>query len=243
MSASERDVHDLAAAYALDALPPDEARFFEAHLELCEACRDEVDELRATAAKLGAATAKPAPASLRDTVLTRIDTVRQAPPPARRPERPGTWARIRGPLAGAAAAALIVVVGLTAAVARLNSRIDDLRARNAQIYEVLAAEDVRTVTVEGEGGLLARLVVSDSEGRAMVIAQGLQPLGADRVYEAWLIDDSGAQPAGLFRPDDEGRAVHVLVGRVHDRVRIGITIEPAGGSLQPTSDPILLADI
>ena len=48
------DVHDLAALYVLDALPNDERRTFESHLEECRDCRKEVQELRETASSLGA---------------------------------------------------------------------------------------------------------------------------------------------------------------------------------------------
>lgn len=51
------DPHDASAAYALHALPEDERLAFERHLEDCEACREEVAELQATAALLGRAAA------------------------------------------------------------------------------------------------------------------------------------------------------------------------------------------
>ena len=41
------DLHDLVAAYALDALPSDEATEFERHMAGCDECRGELDELRA----------------------------------------------------------------------------------------------------------------------------------------------------------------------------------------------------
>jgi len=45
-------VHDLIAAYALDALEPDEARGYEQHLAGCERCREELASLQATAGAL-----------------------------------------------------------------------------------------------------------------------------------------------------------------------------------------------
>ncbi|MFN2557479.1 MAG: anti-sigma factor domain-containing protein [Nitriliruptorales bacterium] len=237
------DIHTLSGAYALDALPEDEQRFFEAHLEVCDACRSEVAELQATAAKLAAVSSEPAPPSLRERVLAEIDTVRQEPSPPQQMERAGLWERARGALLSAAAAALIVIVGLTAVVARMNTRIDQLEARNAEVYEILAAQDAQMVTVEGQGEVRARFVVSQADDRAMMIAQGLPPLDRERVYQLWFIDDSGAQPAGLFRPRDDGRALHVLATSVPDDAKIGITVEPAGGSLQPTTDPILVSGL
>ena len=46
------DVHDLTAAYALDALEPAEAEAYEAHLGQCEECRAQLAELNEAATAL-----------------------------------------------------------------------------------------------------------------------------------------------------------------------------------------------
>ncbi|WP_308312798.1 zf-HC2 domain-containing protein [Streptomyces sp. ISL-1] len=61
----------------LHALPDDELRAFETHLAACEACRDEVAELQATAARLGRAVALSPLGGMRDVVLGRVATTRQ----------------------------------------------------------------------------------------------------------------------------------------------------------------------
>lgn len=235
------DIHTLAGAYALDALPAEERRFFAAHLDVCDACRAEVAELHATAAKLGEAVAEPAPTSLRERVLAEIDTVRQDPPPPAPPRRASLRERARGIMLGAAAAALVGAVALAAVIGTMSARIEQLEARNAEVYEILAAEDAQTLSVHGSGGIRARFITSRTEERTMMIAEGLSKLDQDRTYELWLIDDSGAQPAGLFRPNDDGRAVHLLATALPEHTTVGITIEPAGGSLQPTTEPILVS--
>ena len=45
------DAHDLTAAYALDALAPDEAEAYERHLGQCEECREQLAELNEAAAR------------------------------------------------------------------------------------------------------------------------------------------------------------------------------------------------
>jgi anti-sigma-K factor RskA len=70
----------------------------------------------------------------------------------------------------------------------------------------------------------------------------LEAVGDQQTYELWLIPAGGEpQPAGLFVPSGTG-AVEVLVeGPIEPGVTLGLTIEPAGGSSQPTGD-ILFAE-
>ncbi|WP_181018887.1 RskA family anti-sigma factor, partial [Streptomyces fradiae] len=77
---TEDHLHAPTGAYALHALPDDERAEFERHLRDCPACAQEVRELTATAARLGAAVAAAPPREMRARVLERIATVRQVPP-------------------------------------------------------------------------------------------------------------------------------------------------------------------
>jgi anti-sigma factor RsiW len=101
------DVHDLTAAYALDALDADEAEAYERHLSRCEECRGQLAELNESAATLAFATVAPVPPPrLRATILEVAAAERSnVVPLLRRP-----WVA-RG-LAVAAAAAACVAVGL-----------------------------------------------------------------------------------------------------------------------------------
>ena len=76
------DLHTLTGAYAVDALPDDERERFEDHLAVCAACEQEVRELQATAARLGAISVAAPPPSMRARVLAEIDSVRQEHPAA-----------------------------------------------------------------------------------------------------------------------------------------------------------------
>lgn len=243
------DIHTLTGAYAVNALPDDERRVFERHLADCGACRHEVAELRATAARLGRAAAEAPPPGLRDRVLAAADTTRQLPPtpvpPARHVAPEG---RTRGAawvtwLGGAAAAVLATAaVFLGGMTANLDNRIDRLQAANERLVEVLSAPDATTVAMQGPSDASARVVLSPSRSEAIFVASGLPAVPEDRIYELWLISADTATPAGLVRPDD-GRAHHVMTGDLTQVSAIGVTVEPAGGSPQPTSDPILLAPV
>ena len=102
------DVHDLTAAYALDALEPDEAQAYEEHLGQCEQCRAQLAELNESAAALAFGAVAPAPPPhLRTAILDAAAAERSNVVPL--PRR--SW--MPRALAVAAAAAACVAVGLT----------------------------------------------------------------------------------------------------------------------------------
>jgi len=107
------DLHELTAAYALDALDRDEAEAYERHLGQCEECREQLAELNGAAANLAFGAVSPVPpAGLRASILDAAAAERTnvVPLVQRR------WVA-RG-LAVAAAAAACVVVGLAVALTR-----------------------------------------------------------------------------------------------------------------------------
>lgn len=107
------DAHELTAAYALDALAPDEAERYERHLSQCEECREQLAELNEAAAALAFAAVAPAPPTrLRAAILETAAAERSNVVPLLRRR----WVA-RG-LAIAAAAAACVVVGLAVALTR-----------------------------------------------------------------------------------------------------------------------------
>jgi anti-sigma-K factor RskA len=104
------DLHDLTAAYALDALDDDERRAFEGHLRECEDCRAEVASMGGTVESLAYATEGPAPpAELRSRI---VEAARAEPPKvvALRPRRTKLYAGIA--IAAAACAALAIGLSL-----------------------------------------------------------------------------------------------------------------------------------
>jgi anti-sigma-K factor RskA len=246
------DLHTLTGAYAVDALPEDEREEFEQHLVVCAACAQEVAEFQATASRLATGIeAMPSP-ELRARVLAEIDGTRQERPlgaldevdvadelAARRKRR----TRVTAALSSVAAAVLLIAgVGVASTITDLNERITQVETASAQVSDVLAAPDAITVSAEGPDGIMGRVVASPTRGEAVFVAADLAPLGEDQIYELWLIDDE-PRPAGLFAPDDRGRATRVMTGDVAGAGAIGVTIEPAGGSPTPTSDPIMVFDL
>lgn len=224
-----RDLHGLAGAYVLDALPPDEERAFERHLETCEVCRLEVEELGETVARLGLAAAAAPPAGMRTEVLGRAAAQRQRSPTSttrgaqgRPPSR-----RILAPLAAAAAASAV-----TFALADLREPAG--LGRDPAVSAVLAAEDVRTVQIDAPGSVRASVHHSPLDGRAVLVVDDLDPLPGGQLYEVWSYRDGTPQPVGYLTQDGDGTAAVALPPAVEDGDSVAVTVEPEGGSQAPT---------
>ncbi len=211
-------LHELTAAYALDALDPDERQAFEAHLAGCERCRDEVAELAAAAASLAYAAAPAAPPPL---LRARILDAARAERPNVVPLRP-RWAN---PVAAAA------VVAACAAIA--------LGVWNVSLHQQLSTahtEAIRSVPVSGHSGS----VIVSSGGSGAIVLSALPAAPAGKTYEAWVIRGEVAAPAGTFRGGAPTTYVK-LSRRVPSGAKVAVTIEPAGGSAQPTSAPFVVS--
>ena len=241
---NDPDIHALSGAYAVDALDDLERARFERHLDLCASCREEVASLQASATQLGDLTATTPPPALRASILDEIRHVRPLPPetpspahtaePAPRKDRRRTpWRTLL------VAACLAGVVGAGAAV--VSQVIGDETTQTLSVADrVLAAPDARSVSAALPGGATARVVHSISEGKAVLVASGMPQAPAGKIYELWLQNPAGDMiPAGLM---EGGDAKLVFDGDASRATAAGITVEPAGGSEQPTSAPIALFD-
>lgn len=253
---SRRELHSLAAPYALDALEPHERARFEKHLKKCDRCTAEVRALSEDAVRLAWSTAAPAPLAMRDRVLAAVRTMPQeAPARGAAPARPHHLpAHVRGtepppsqrrasrmcplfvPLATATAAAALVVASLFAVqAARTQDQLDAERAQAREIANILAAPDARATNERDARGRGIGVVASVKEGRAVVTPSGLDELPRGRVHQLWLMrPDVQPRSLGLFR----GGTPLVTSGMNDDATSLAVTVEPDGGSAQPTSQPI-----
>jgi anti-sigma-K factor RskA len=242
-----RDPHSLAAPYALDALDPAERRRFERHLWRCERCAAEVRALAEDAVRLAWSTASPAPAALRDRVLAAVSTtpqegpaegtlrVRPAPQPARAHAPRGRPLFV--PFATATAAAALVVASLFAVQAtRTQDKLDQERAQAREIAHVLAAPDARATSDRDAQGRGIGVVASASERRAVVTVRGLGAPATGRVHQLWLMRP-GVQPRSLGLL--QGDTPLVADGLNRSATSLAVTVEPDGGSAQPTTAPVV----
>ena len=227
------DLHTLAGAYAIDALSEEEARQFDRHLEECPACREEVRELRAAAAKMGAAEALTPPPALKARVLAAADQLPQLPPRVTHLEavRKRRWS------AKLVAAAAVVVLALGGVAVFESQRGGQQGVVGATVAQVFQASDAHTKTVRTDHGSVT-VATSPSMGRMAVRTDGLRALSGRHVYQLWAIHGGTPTSAGVVKDLKAGAAM-AMPSR---GTTVAITVEPEGGSEQPTTAPFVTVD-
>lgn len=150
-------------------------------------------------------------------------------------------------LAAAAAVLLVTSGGLTGVVISQNQQQDQLRdqvsaigASNEKMLRIFSASDVKSASQSMDDGANVTVTYSASAGLAALSAEGLPQLPKDKGYELWLIGDDGAVPAGMLDSSGGSTNTAFIEGSVSSSTHVGITVEPAAGSPQPTTDPIML---
>jgi anti-sigma-K factor RskA len=210
---------DEVAAYAIGSLDPAEAAAVEQHLAECESCRDELRWLVPAVAVLPASVPQLEPPRRlrRRTLAAARADLREPDEPRRRP-----WA-----LPALAAVAAVAAVALAIAVGAFD--------RETSIEARTVAVEVLGEPAAGATGTL----VTDGE-RATLEVENMPPLDADHVYETWVQRGDQILPSTTFIVDRDGSGA-ATIPDVAGAERVMVTREPRGGSLAPTTEPLLQA--
>lgn len=132
------------------------------------------------------------------------------------------------PWLAAAAAAIVVLVG---AVVLLSAGDDP--GVGDEIAAVVEADDAVARSLSGEIGELE--VVYSAERDALVLTgEGIEPLPEGSTYQAWLVADGAPASVGTFAPDPDGAIALRANGVDPTGAVVAVTVEPSGGSEQPT---------
>lgn len=259
----EDSLRDLAAAYALGALSADEVQRFEAFLATSPEAQQEVAEMREVAAMLALAMPDAAPSvELRGRVMARIGQGKVAPlggrttAPAAGKVPPLYW--------GALAASLLLAAGLgwslTGAkhdaealrdiVANSESTLAqkqrELEEREATLNSILEpGVKLYQLSASGDPDPGVQLFWDQRRKTAIINGYRLKPVPNGQEYQLWFIKDGKPVPSVTFKPGPGGRAtierIPVPEGGVLSAA--AVTVEPAGGSQQPTSTPVLVGPL
>jgi anti-sigma-K factor RskA len=226
-------------AYVLGALPEQERRELEEYLAAHPERQAEIDELGNVASLLALSPPEQEPSpELRRSIMAVVEA--QRPP-----------ARTRSWLAGvkellsvrnlALGAAALLVIGLFSWNMLLQGQVKDLQGQVASLQD---SQQSRMVALAGTGAAqrAEAEVILLKDHKAVLMAEDMPRVPENKTYQIWVIEDDVPQPSGLFEADGDTVAAVVEKPLDEDDV-IAITIEPDGGSQQPTTDPMLTAKV
>lgn len=243
---SDRQSHDqrideLLALAALGELTDVDERELDAALAADVDLHHELDADLETAARVQAVNAEMPSAELKDRVMAAIDAPTLSDDAGaqvtnlgdERERRRTRWI----PMAAAAAVALIAVAGVVLID-------DDGDGGTDVVAEVIDAPDANGWEFDGELPGALRAVYSAEVDALVLEGVDVDQLTDAQTYQLWLVDPAAnsAESVGVFRPDDEGVVLLAFEGANPESLTLGITVEPAGGSEQPTLPIVAQAD-
>ena len=238
---------ELKDAYVLGALPEDERADFDEYLAAHPELQSEVEDLGGLAGMLAYAPPEHDPPSgLRARVMEVVESEAGVPRAIRRQSSPDAG-RYTGARNLALAAAAVLLVGLISWNVLLQGEVSDLQGRVDETQQEQAqAPEPGTQTIELEGSWAEQgtnaEVARIEGGRVILVAENMPSVPEDRTLQVWVIRDGVPQPSGLFEPSGNMSATAVT-HPLEEGDTVAVTVEPAGGSDQPTTDPVLLREI
>ena len=137
----------------------------------------------------------------------------------------------------AAAAAVVLAGGAIGLNAVLTDDEGGQSGLEAAVVEVFQAPDAHVAEVETSHGPL-RVATSPGEDEMAVDTSDLVALDQEHVYQLWAIQDGSPVSVGVLDDPKSGAAMELP----ETGTTVAITVEPAGGSKQPTSEPIAQVD-
>jgi anti-sigma-K factor RskA len=231
------------AVYSLDALDADEAAALEAHLRTCESCRAQLADYQRLSAGLLSALPPQAPRlALRRTLQGRLSS----PMRPARPQFKLSWGQV-----GIAGALVLLIAFNILSISQIYSLKEQQAELNRQFYSeqtamAMLAYPGTQSTAFNQDGIVGSLLVDKNRNLLAVFAWHLPPAPHGKTYQMWLIDPQGDRTSGgfLIPEADQPFAMAVIASPqpLAGFTGFGITLEPSGGSPQPTGPKILRVD-
>ncbi len=233
--------------YSLGALDVDEINALESHLETCRDCQAELADYQKIAdGLLHALPARTPSASVRRRLMAQL--------PSAQYRTPGLVARFFGQLSFGQFATLAVMTVLIVLNLNSNQQLHDLQQLQTALLERLSTERTVVAMLAYPGtqalevssdiqNLTGSILVDKNKNTAVLIVQNLPALEAGQTYQVWLIDANGDRTSGgLFVPTEQQEYTTAAIQStvpIGKFVGVGVTVEPWGGSDQPTGERVL----
>ena len=263
MDKMESKIEELLPFYALGALSDEEMEQVEAYLAEHPELQEQAGDLQSAAEALPFGVKPIEPQQrLKNALMARIAVDQRSsssePSQVVRPSE-RRWANLFPTFSFAIATVAVIWVVI------LNIQLSQLRDDVASLGKALVAQSnslaqinaklpqtpisaAQTISLKGtkvqpqaQGQLIADL---KSESAVLVIT-GLGQLQAGKTYQVWLIDANGPKSAGFLTVDAHGQGVLIVTSstEIGSFKSLGISVEPEGGSPQPTGDIVILSDL
>jgi anti-sigma-K factor RskA len=253
----DHEMFDEVAVYALGVLPAGDAARVRAHIATCPQCQDEYARLRSTVALVGVAAETSGDARTCPSTLLKPRIMAQIRKEGARPAAvtaaqtgPKVWPAY---LVAAACLAIAIVssianIAMTGQIrqmqtdlARSSSRATTLAARLNQTQTTVAdllSGDAKHYDLDG-----GQVVTRGSHVYIAMRALAQPPRG--KVYQAWTLAKGAKRvaPSLTFVPDAHGVAVVALPVDARSMAAVAVSVEPEGGSKQPTTKPIAIVPL
>lgn len=150
------------------------------------------------------------------------------------------WTAVPRLAVAVAGVCLLMALGVGGLMLHTQHRLTQDQAGNTGIAAVLNAPDATMMSTRADGGGHATVVMSHKE-RALVLTTARLPgLPTSERYEVWLMGPGGVRPAGMLPQPHRGMTPPLVVSGLAAGDRVGVTVEPSGGSRRPTTEPVLM---
>ena len=256
-------IEELLPFYALDALSDEERQLVESYLAEHPEVREQIGDLQsATAALPYAVTPVEPQRRLKDALMARVAVDQRSSPSEQKQTsvpRQNRWANLFPAFSFAVATvAVIWAVILNIQLSQLRREVstlgDALVAQSNSLEQINAklpqtpVSDVVTISLKGTQArpqAQGQLIADPKSDSAVMVITGLSQLEAGKTYQVWLIDAGGPKSAGLLTVDAHGQGMLIVSSdsQIGSFQALGISIEPDGGSPQPTGDIVVLSDL
>jgi anti-sigma-K factor RskA len=241
---SHDDAFELLAPLALDALDAEVRARLESHVETCEECQRELDELREVASALGTSVESPPPDlwskiagqlydGERDDIAMPVMLAEYSASESRRSHRVIRRARVIVGATLLAAAAAIVALSIN--LSSESGRVANLQSALASgaVYQALASPGHRLVRLTGSGHEVLATFVVERNGTGYLVSSKMPPLPADKTYQLWGVVNN--EPVSIGIMGSHPREVAFTLASSPAPTVLGVTVEPAAGTSTPTT--------
>jgi anti-sigma-K factor RskA len=259
----DKHIEELLPFYALNALTEEEREFVEKYLSEHPEARRQIADMKdpVDALPLGVSPVEPS-RGVKDALMARVAAdakarARTSPHSQPSPRANRFESFFRSLSFAAAAIAIVWAIALNIQVAALRTQVaalhDGLIAQSNSLNQIIQklppSNPSGTITVSLKGTNVqpqaqGQLIADPASQSAVLVVTGLPPLQPGRTYQVWLIAGAPVS-AGLLTVDANGQGVLIITTTesIGSFKSLGISVEPEGGSIQPTGDIVVLSDL